>query len=257
MSPPDRTPPHASPDRPEREALPRLAVLALAAITFSMIVGALLRERFDIAWTTDSLRILVDDSGAWAPVLFVALVAVRMVVMIPGALLLTAAGALFGTIDGSMYGAAGLTITALAAFGIVRSTGTDRLRGHVPERFLPLLDLGRSRAGVGWLALCSGYPVGPSVWAQAGAAASGMSILPFLFAVGAGSVVRAASFSYFGSTLVEGQGRLVAGLLFAALLALPLLHPQTRRALRSVRTRGSTPPTGGTACHREDQASKR
>lgn len=212
-----------------------VGVLTIAAVTH------LLRTRWNVEWNTDSLRALVDHAGLWGPILFVALVAARTIVMIPGALILTAAGALFGTLEGSLYGASGLTLTALGLFGMVRVYGTERVRGHVPARFRGLLDLGRSRAGAGLLALLCGYPVGPSVWAQAGAAASGMALLPFALCVGLGSTLRAATFSYLGESLVAGGGLLRAGTLLGVVLVLPLLHPRVRAQLRRRREGRETP----------------
>ncbi len=248
----DRRQPHDSNDRratpdaapPAAHAgAPNALKYVVAGIAVSVVAGALFREHAGIEWTPDSLRDLVERGGPWGPALFVALVSVRMVVMIPGALLLTAAGLLFGTVGGSIYGAAGLTLTAIGAFGLVRGAGPERLRAHVPARWHPLLAIGRTGAGAGLLALVSGYPIGPSVLAQAGAAASGMALLPFVLAVGAGSIVRAAGFSYFGNAIAEGEGLLFAGGIVAALLSLPLLHPRSRRVLREARTSlFETPP---------------
>lgn len=220
----------------------RSRVLSIAAIGVIALAagGFAARAHWDLEWSTESLRGLVDGAGLWGPLLFVSLVAVRSLVMIPGALILTAAGALFGTVPGSLYGAAGLTLTAIGLFGMVRVYGTDRVRGRVPRRFHGLLDLGRSRTGAGLLALLSGYPVGPSVWAQTGAAVSGMALLPFLLCVGAGSTLRAATFSFLGHSIVEGEGLLRAGVVVLAVLLLPLLHPRVRAYLRRRRERAET-----------------
>ena len=65
----------------------------------------------------------------------------------------------------------------------------------MPKAYLPLVNLGRSKAGVGVVALASGYPVGPTGLIQIGGAIAGMTLGAFLVAVAAGSLVRSSLFT--------------------------------------------------------------
>lgn len=200
--------------------------------------GMFLREALGIDWSSESLRAFVDQAGAWAPLVFVALVALRLLVMIPSQLLLTAAGVVFGAAYGTLYGALGLTLSALLNFAFVRWLGVEALRNRIPVRLRYALALARSRAGAGALAVVTGYPVGPITAVQMTAALTGMSLLSYALAVGCGSAVRAATFSYFGSTLLEGQRILIGLAVIAAAAGGPLLFPRSRAWLRQAIARG-------------------
>jgi len=223
--------------------------IALAALAALALVGGvnLLRTSLGIHFDAESVRVLVGQSGLWAPVAFVALVGFRIFLLVPGLgpLLLTVAGAIFGSFQGTLYGALGLTLTACLAYAFVRVIGAEPLRARVPSRFEPLLGFGRSRSGAAVLTVLSGYPVGPSVWAQGGAAVAGMAPLPFVLAVGLGSGIRAGIYSIFGNALVEGEGIVLSGALIVAAFGLPLLHPRAREVVRAA----LRPPAPAAARH--------
>lgn len=235
MLPEEAMPPDPAPQT-ARSVVPTRR-LALAAFGLLGLVGSahLVRTWLGISLDADAIRAFIAESGIWAPIAFVAIVGLRIFLLVPllGPFLLTAAGALFGLAQGTLYGALGLTLTACLAFTFVRVVGADPLRAWVPPRFQPLLDFGRSRSGVAVLTVLSGYPIGPSVWAQGGAAVSGMALLPFVLSVGIGSAVRAGTYSVFGNALVEGKGVVLAVALIAAAFAVPLLHPRARDAVRA------------------------
>lgn len=229
--------PHRSAADPRRKIV-LLAVLLGAAV----IVGHVVRTRLGVEWNADLIRGVVGHFGLWAPVAFMGIVAGRMFLFLPAALVLTVAGALFGTLQGTVYGAIGLTLSAVMAFGLVRAVGHEALRARMPARFQPLLELGRSRSGTALLTVLSGYPIGPSVWAQAGAAVSGMALVPFALAVSFGSAVRAGTYSIFGNALMEGHGVWIGAALLGAAFTLPLLHPRARALVREMmRPAESTP----------------
>ena len=198
----------------------------------ALLGGMLLRTALGIEWSAESLRAFVDEAGAWAPLVFVTLVALRLLVMIPSQLLLTAAGVVFGAGYGTIYGALGLTLSALLNFAFVHWVGVGALRNRIPVRLRGALALARSRAGTGALAVVTGYPVGPITAVQMTAALTGMSLLSYAAAVSCGSAVRAATFSYFGSTLLEGQRILIGLAVIAAAAGGPLLFPRSREWLR-------------------------
>jgi len=146
--------------------------------------------------------------------------------------LLTVGGAIFGVTMGTLYGALGLTLMGLLQFLMVQIAGADALRARVPARFAGALNAARSWRGAATLAVVSAYPVGPQTPVQLAAALAGMSLVTFLASVGAGAMLRAGLFSWFGSSLIDGERALLVGGLIGAVVALPFLHPRSRAALQ-------------------------
>ena len=90
------------------------------------------------------------------------------------------------------------------------------------------------KAGPRTLALVAAYPVGPAEALHIAAILAGMQAIPFLVAIASGSFVRAASFSLFGDSLVEGEGLIYAVVLLSLLAALPPAILWLRRRARRV-----------------------
>jgi uncharacterized membrane protein YdjX (TVP38/TMEM64 family) len=159
------------------------------------------------------------------------------VLLIPSAVLLTVGGACFGLILGTVYGALGLTLMGLLQFLLVQIAGAEALRARVPARFSGALLAARSWRGAATLAVVSAYPVGPQTPVQLAAALAGMGLVTFLASVGAGAMLRAGLFSWFGSSLIEGERGLLAAGLISVVIALPFLHPRSRRFVLGFFTR--------------------
>jgi uncharacterized membrane protein YdjX (TVP38/TMEM64 family) len=202
-----------------------LAVLLGAGV---VVAGLALRWQLGIELDPETLRSRVEALGALAPLLFVATVALRFVVLIPSWVLLTAGGACFGVVLGTLYGALGLTLMGLLQFLFVQLAGADALRARVPPRFEATLRAARSWRGAATLAVVSAYPVAPQTPVQLASALAGMSLVTFLCSVGAGALLRAGLFSWFGSALLEGERVLLAAGIVVCVAALPFLHPRSR-----------------------------
>ncbi len=197
-----------------------------------MLGGWLLRGVVGVELSTEGVRALVADAGVWAPITFVLLLVFRIVLVIPSVILLPAGGLLFGVVQGSLYGMIGLTLSALLNYGLVRWAGPQALQSRIPTRFRGLLELARSKAGAVAVAVISAYPFGPITVTHLGAAIAGMSFVSFLVAVTAGSLIRSATFSFFGASLVESDQLVWASLALAAALVIPLLMPRSRAWLK-------------------------
>ena len=204
----------------------------------------MLRDHLGIQVDPEGLRQQVEALGPLAPVLFVAALALRFVLLIPSAVLLTVGGACFGVALGTVYGALGLTLMGLIQFLLVQLAGADALRARVPARFAGVLQAARTWRGATTLAVVSAYPVGPQTPVQLAAALAGMGLVTFLASVGAGAMLRAGLFSWFGSELLEGEQGLLALGLIGAVVALPLLHPRSRRFLAGLFGRREDAPGG-------------
>ncbi len=222
--------PPPSPTPPRRAARPSWRVVSRAVVLIALLVviAAVIRSELDVEWSAESVRDLVRSVGWWGPAVFVALLAFRLVVLIPSAVLLTAAGACFGFAAGTLYGGVGLLIGALLNFGAAHWAGRDRLLAQLPPRTRERLALADSSLGVGVVALATAYPISPITAIQLGAILAGIHLLPYGAAVFAGALVRAATYSLFGDALVGGEGLWVATGILAAVTGLPLLVPRVR-----------------------------
>jgi uncharacterized membrane protein YdjX (TVP38/TMEM64 family) len=213
---------------PARQRLARLAVLALLV---AAVVAA--RRALGVEWNAEALREAVARLGLWAPFVFVLLVAFRTPLLLPSQVVLLAGGLLFGTAGGTAFGALGIWLSGIMAFALTRWLAGAGIRRRVPAGMQRTLDVAGTRGGAAILALATAWPVGALALYHAAAGLTRMGFPLFLVALGVGSVPRAWTYSYFGSSLVEGRWLhvgLAAGIL--ALAVLPLAHPEVRRFLR-------------------------
>jgi uncharacterized membrane protein YdjX (TVP38/TMEM64 family) len=206
----------------------RLMIVLIAFV----VGGGLLRNALGIEWSTEGVRTIVADAGVWAPILFVTLLVFRILLMIPSVILLPAGGLLFGVVEGSICGAIGLTLSGLLNYGLVQWAGPEAFQKRISPRFQGVLEIARSKAGAGAVAVISAYPFGPITISHFGAAIAGMGFFTYFVAIGLGSLVRAATFSLFGASLVESDQLGWAALAMAVALIVPLLIPRSRAWLK-------------------------
>jgi uncharacterized membrane protein YdjX (TVP38/TMEM64 family) len=133
-----------------RRALAALLVGVVALLAASALL------RVYAPWTTDpeAVAVRVDSLGAWAPLAFVVLQALQVVVApIPGQLLAGVAGYLFGTLAGTAYSVLGVAAGSYLVFVLAGRYGrpgveswlddgvVDRLDGFVHDGGVPALFL--------------------------------------------------------------------------------------------------------------------
>lgn len=82
------------------------------------------------------LRLLqwLEAQSAWAPLLFILIMAAAVVLVLPGVLLTTGAGFVFGVLEGAVYVVLGTTLGATLAFLIARYLFGQRARQFVMAR---------------------------------------------------------------------------------------------------------------------------
>lgn len=94
--------------------------LIRAALFVLLLTGvalvALNRDKVDAA----QLQAWVDDTGPWAPLLFMGIYILGTVLFLPGSVLTLAGGVLFGPFWGTFYNLTGATLGALLAFLVAR-----------------------------------------------------------------------------------------------------------------------------------------
>ena len=210
----------------------------LALVAALLGAAAWLRGSLGLEASPEAVRDAVRSHGVVAPVVFVALLGLRVLVAIPSQVLLIGGGLCFGTVAGTVYGALGLLASGSLTYAITRLAVRDAVRRRVPESILRALDRADSRTGA--LAVFAGtaYPVGPLSAYHAAAALTSMALPAFLGALLAGGAVRAASYAYFGAQIIDGDPATlaVAAAVLLAIAGLPLLHPRARAFL--LRRRG-------------------
>lgn len=124
-----------------------LVWMALSIVSVAIIVGALYlmgvhRQILDLLqW--------VERQGAWAAIMFIAIMALAIVLLLPGVLLTTGAGFVFGVVEGTVYVVVGTTIGAAFAFLIARYFLGQRAHIYIQKR-MGLLAVSQEMAPHGW-----------------------------------------------------------------------------------------------------------
>lgn len=82
------------------------------------------------------LRLLMwsEAQGAWAPLLFILIMAAVVVLVLPGVLFTTGAGFVFGVVEGTIIVVLGTTLGAVLAFLVARHLFGPRARSFVMAR---------------------------------------------------------------------------------------------------------------------------
>ena len=212
----------------------RRSVLGLGVLGVLLVGAFLIRRALGIEWSASSVREAVAGFGAWGPVVFILLMGLRTFLFVPSQILLVAGGLCFGALAGSLYGAVGIVVSGSLAFAVARWVGREAVLANVPPRLRWAFSAASSRAGAAVVFVGTGYPVGPVTAFHAGAGLTAMAIPVFVGALAAGGLVRAGTYAWFGSALVEGDTSVLvaAALALAALASLPLVHPRGRAWLR-------------------------
>ncbi|WP_290612566.1 TVP38/TMEM64 family protein [Arsukibacterium sp. UBA3155] len=112
----------------------RKALLGMAgSVVFVAVVLGLL-VYFGVH--TEVLKLLewFKQQGAWAPLLFILIMATVVVLLLPGALFTIGAGFVFGVLQGSVYVVLGTTLGATIAFLLARYTFGQRARQFIMAR---------------------------------------------------------------------------------------------------------------------------
>lgn len=216
----------------DRRVMTRVIVL-VAALIAAAAIGWLLWGPPGLAGMLDreDLRRVVEDAGAWGPMVVVALMTLAVVMSpIPSAPIALAAGAAYGHIWGSLYVLVGAEVGALIAFGLARVLGHDTLRRWFGDR-LEVGLLGSQNALT--LAVFASRLM-PFVSFDLISYAAGLSVLKFWrFALATLAGIIPASFvlAHFGAIAAEGDMGVAtwSALALGLVTGLPLIWAATRR----------------------------
>lgn len=231
-----------------KRALPSL-LLGLIGLLF--VAGWAARQQIDVEFSLaglEALRVWVAGFGWLGPAVFVGLVAFRNFLLLPSALMLVLGGIAFGAVAGTVLGGLGLIVSASLQFGAARVFGDEWVRPRLGEHGRAMEEH-LNRAGPWVVALATGHPAGPMTPVHIAAGLSSMHALGFGLAVLLAGPVRAGTYSFMGSSIVEwGFVRsLTVAAVLGALALLPLLHPRVRSWIFGplVDARGMFGPSSG------------
>jgi uncharacterized membrane protein YdjX (TVP38/TMEM64 family) len=209
-----------------------LVLLGVGAIVIAVAIWA--RRTLGIEMDPQVLRDWIRGIGPAAPLVCIALVAFRALVGIPSQLALIVAGLCFGTLVGTLYGTLGLTISGTLTFLAARYGGREALERRIPKRFSVFMKQSGERLGAIFVAFGTGYPVGFLTAYHALAGITPMRLIVFIIALALGSSARAATYAYFGNSLITGgiTPILQATAVLALAFGVPLLFPRSREWLK-------------------------
>ncbi|MBI3891295.1 MAG: VTT domain-containing protein [Candidatus Wallbacteria bacterium] len=230
---PTNTPAVASPGRGAT-----VRFWALAALVVVSAVAGMAELSGRRVGDPSAIRAAVQAYGAWAPAIYVAVLALRPFLFLPSAPLMMAGGLAFGAGLGTLLTTLGLTLAALTTYGLARLMGHEFVRARMGPR---LDELASSGLGPGAVLVLNMLPVTPLSIPNYGAGLAAMPIGAFLAATAGGLTPRVLAWSTMGSVLVRFDLPLLLAscLLLVALLARPLASPTLRARFRELTKRGS------------------
>ena len=198
-----------------------LATLAILTIWLALSghLAEITKRLVLMVGSKDSIRIYLESWGAWAPLAYMILQGLQVVVApIPGELTGVVGGFLFGTWRSVIYSSIGLTVGSAVAFMLAKLIGLPFVKLFVrPDQFKKLDFLTRPRGEIAILALfmVPGFPKDVLSYLL------GLTPLPFLkFVVicGLGRIPGTILLGLSGAALYNENWRLVITLIVVCIL---------------------------------------
>lgn len=211
-----------------------LAVILLAAIS----VGIYYRDLFDI----ELLKQWIDESGFWAPLIFMLIYVCATVLFLPGAVVTLAGGAIFGPVLGVIVNLTGATIGAAFSFLIARYLASDWVSNRAEKGSGGIIDkLVRGVEAEGWrfVAFVRLVPLFPFNLLNYALGLTRIRFIEYFVATYIFMLPGAIAYTYIGyagrEALAGEEGVintvLIALALFAAALFIPRLIVRVRRGV--------------------------
>ncbi len=208
-----------------------LRIVVLAALVVGVALAVMYRDRFDAA----ALEAWVQNAGAAAPLLFMAIYAVATVLFLPGSVMTLAGGALFGPVAGTFYNLTGATIGAALAFLAARYLAADLVAQKTGGRLKQLIN---GVEGEGWrfVAFVRLVPLFPFNLLNYALGLTRLRLLHYIVATYIFMLPGAIAYTYLGyagrEAVAGGEGMIQKGLLALALLAVVAFLPRLIGTLR-------------------------
>lgn len=200
-------------------------VIVLTSVVAGMLFDALLGQILPLR--PEAIRDWFTGFGPWAPLMFVILLAIAVVISpIPSVPLDIAAGLTFGLLWGTVYVLIGAELGAMIAFVIARWLGRPRLARRLPVAAMTQIDTLASRGGVRALLLMRLLPVFNFDWVSYAAGLTSMSFPAFAFATFVGMIPPVIAIVAVGATVSVNP--VLAGTILTLLVlivVIPLVLP--------------------------------
>ena len=184
-------------------------LLSALVLVLAILLGIWFHSQGGLPLDPTALRERIASFGWVAPFGFVAIAALRPVVGLPSAVIMTAGGLAFGVLAGTLLSSLGMSIGAILGFSLARGLGKDAVQRRMGER-MERADAFLSQRGPRWLAAYTALPVSVLTPVHAAAGLSSMPFVAFALWVSIGLVPRAALYSYFGDSFTRGESAVVA-----------------------------------------------
>lgn len=158
--------------------------------------------------------------GAAGYVVYAAVYAVCIVVLVPASLLTLGAGAIFGVVAGSIVVTIGATLGAIAAFVLAKTVLRQRVEQMVQKKpKLRAVDRAIQREGTKLMLLMrvSGFP--PFTWINYALGLTGVRLAPYAWTTFLGIIPGVVAFTYAGAAgaaIATGGGHRVSLIVTAA-----------------------------------------
>jgi uncharacterized membrane protein YdjX (TVP38/TMEM64 family) len=197
------------------------------------IVGLMLRPDLPASAKLAELRVFFDGLGAAAPLAYVAIVTVEVVVApIPGTILYAPAGAIFGGWWGGWLSLAGNVVGAALSFALMRALGRDAFERWMQREHLEKLERRLVDHGLLVVFLLRVNPLTSSDIVSYAAGATAMPMWKLVAGTALGMAPLCFLQSYLAESLLAAYPRLIYPLLVAGLAYAALFMWGFKRAMR-------------------------
>jgi uncharacterized membrane protein YdjX (TVP38/TMEM64 family) len=192
-----------------RDRLKPARLLSALILLVAILGGVWFHSQGGLPLDPTELRERIASFGWVAPFGFVAIAALRPVVGLPSAVIMTAGGLVFGVVGGTLLSSIGMSIGAILGFSLARGLGKDAVQQRMGKR-MERADAFLVQRGPRWLGAYTALPVSVLTPVHAAAGLSNMPFVAFALWVSLGLLPRAALYSYFGDSFTRGQNAVVA-----------------------------------------------
>lgn len=186
------------------ERLRTVLKLALLAGTAAIFLSLFLATDIASYLRPDRVSLWLEQSGAWAPFAYMAVMALVVVTPLPSLPLNFAAGVYFGPLLGTLYSVAGATGGAIVSFLLARFLGRDLVERFLKGHILFCRDCSNMLlAKIVFLGRL--IPVVSFDMISYGAGLTAMSLGSFVLANLLGMLPLTFVYNYFGSAITIGK----------------------------------------------------
>jgi uncharacterized membrane protein YdjX (TVP38/TMEM64 family) len=179
-------------------------VVLVAILGFMGLLTPLYQGMWEIFRGKEQLRSYIESWGAWAPVVFIVIQALQVVIApIPGELTGAVGGFIFGTVPGLLYSTIGLTVGSVLAFLAARIIGLPLVKLAVTQATLEKFHFLTEKRGTFFAALLFVIPGFPKDILCYILGLSPMGLVTFTLVCALGRIPGTVMLSYCGCAVYD------------------------------------------------------